>query len=119
METQVQSSADSAVKGLGHGQLYRLLLVLLFILAVTDGLVTRYVLDRGLGSESNPFLAGLVQGDQFMMLKIAGTGLAVLLLAHLYQRAPRILFGLANALVAGYTLIVWWNTLVVILSVSR
>jgi len=99
----------------GASRNQKLLLGTLFALSVADGWLTRYIITQGLGIEGNAWLTPLASSDALIAVKILGTALAASLLWQLYFRKPRIIQGVTAILVAWYTLIVWWNVLVVVL----
>lgn len=91
----------------------RLLLGSLFALSVADGFVTRFIITEGLGHEGNFWLAGLANSDALIAVKIAGTLLAIILLWLLHYRQPRPVLIVSVAVVCWYTLVVFWNVLIV------
>ena len=91
----------------------RLLLGALFALSVADGFVTRFIITQGLGSEGNFWLAGLANSDALILVKIVGTLLAISLLWLLHYRQPRPVMVVSVAVVCWYTLVVFWNILIV------
>ncbi|RJO62005.1 MAG: hypothetical protein C4542_05025 [Dehalococcoidia bacterium] len=93
----------------------RILLGALFALSVADGLVTRFIITEGLGSEGNIWLAGLASSDALILVKIVGTLLAISLLWILHYRKPRMVLIVTVAVVCWYTLVVFWNVFVVVL----
>jgi hypothetical protein len=93
----------------------RILLGALFCLSVADGIITRFIITEGLGSEGNFWLSGLASSDALIAVKIVGTLLSVYLLWVLHYRRPRLIIGVTIALVCWYTLVVFWNIFVVVM----
>ena len=92
----------------------RSLLGVLFSLSIADGLVTRFIITEGLGSEGNFWLAGLANSDALIAVKLVATLLVVYLLWQIHYRKPKLVLGFIIAMVCWYTLIVFWNILIVI-----
>jgi hypothetical protein len=92
----------------------RLLLGALFSLSVADGVVTRFIITEGLGSEGNSWLALLASSDALIAVKIVATLLAIILLWILHYRKPKLVLNVTIALVCWYTLVVFWNLFIVI-----
>lgn len=84
----------------------------LFSLVVADGLLTEFLVNQGIAWESNPFLAGLVGESSFLILKILGAGLAILILRDVSRRHHRIALSFTCFFVLIYSIIVYWNILV-------
>lgn len=110
-------TCPSVAKTTPDGRTQRLLLGALFSLSVADGQVTRFIITAGLGREGNSFLRELAASDALIAVKIVGTLLAIYLLWQLYSRQPGTIQGITTILVACYTLIVWWNVLVVVVAI--
>lgn len=93
----------------------RILLGALFSLSVADGLVTRFIITEGLGSEGNLWLAGLANSDALIAVKIVGTLLAIYLLWMMHYRRPGLVLGVTIVFVCWYTLVVFWNIFIVVM----
>jgi hypothetical protein len=89
------------------------LLVLLVLLIVLDGLLTILLINGGSATEGNPILQPLVGDASFMILKIAG---ALLLAAYLWLRFSKRAMVAAYIGIAGYSLVVMWNTSLIFLA---
>ena len=99
----------------------KLLIGIIAVLVVADGVITRFLITRELGTELNPFLKNLVMDEKFLWLKIIGGLLVALILWDISRRAIAkgrfrrltttlyVLFGL-------YLLIVLWNSIIIVLS---
>jgi hypothetical protein len=88
----------------------KLLLGVLILFVILDGLLTEFLLRRGVVREINPFLQPLVGDIGFMVLKVVGALLCALLLWDIYRRFPRMAVITTWIAVAGYGVIVVWNT---------
>ncbi len=86
------------------------LLFTLVAFVVLDGLLTELLLNRGLARESNPFLQPLVGDIGFMILKVVGALLCAFILWDIYKRFPRVAVITTWVAVAGYGIIVVWNS---------
>jgi hypothetical protein len=95
----------------------RLLLGTLFGLSVADGVITRFIINQGLGREGNLWLSHLASSDALIAVKIIGTLLAVCLLWMLYFRRPKLVMEVTIALVCWYTLVVFWNIFIVVAAI--
>ncbi len=85
------------------------LLALLILLNAADGVVTHYLLKFGLATEGNPFLLGVVGQPLFLVLKVAGILLCVMLLWDIHRRHRRLALWSTAAFVTSYLFIVLWN----------
>ena len=91
---------------------HRLLILLwgaLFSLVVADGLITEFLIAEGFAWELNPFLADLIGGSKFLILKILGAILAILILRDVSRKHHRIALAATCFFLFIYTLIVFWN----------
>jgi hypothetical protein len=85
------------------------LVLVLILLVIADGLISKFLTGAGMGQEGNPFLRIFIDGDQFMLLKVSGAVLAGILLLDFHRRHPRLAHASAVFLVAVYTAVVYWN----------
>ena len=85
------------------------LLGLLIGFEVLDGLLTHFLVRRGVGEEANPFLRPILLGDHFLLFKVCGGILAVFLLWRIYKRWPRVALICTSFFVVFYEVIVVWN----------
>jgi hypothetical protein len=94
----------------------RLLLYTLFALVVSDGLITTFLVTQGLGYEGNPFLQSLVTKEYFLLLKVFGVSFSALALFFIYKRHPKLSLITILYFVILYTIIVYWNASVVLVT---
>ncbi len=90
------------------------LLGALILLNVADGLLTDRIIKLEVGSESNPFLLGIVGEPSFIILKVAGVLLCALILWDINRRHPRLALIATSCFVAIYGGIVLWNLLLLV-----
>jgi hypothetical protein len=76
---------------------------------ILDGLLTEFLLNRGMAREVNPFLQPLVGDIGFMILKVVGALLVAFILWDVYRRFPKVAVIVTWVAVAGYGGIVLWN----------
>ena len=93
----------------------RLLLGALFCISVADGIITRFIISEGLGSEGNSWLSQLASSDALIAVKIIATLLAIFLLWRLHYRRPKLVLGVTIVMVCWYTLVVFWNISIVLM----
>lgn len=85
------------------------LLGLLAAFVISDGLLTYFLIESGLAREGNPFLVPIVGEGNFMVLKVVGTILCVLILWDIYRRFPKLALISTSCFVVAYGVIVLWN----------
>jgi len=85
------------------------LLGLLAGFTIADGLLTYFLIRYGLAREGNPFLVPIVGEDNFMVLKVVGTILCVIILWDIYKRFPKLALISTSFFVVAYGVIVIWN----------
>jgi Domain of unknown function (DUF5658) len=93
----------------------RLLLGTLFCLSVADGILTRFIISNGLGHEGNFWLSDLASSDALIGIKMLGTALAIYLLWRLHYVRPKLVMATTVAFVGWYTLVVFWNIIVIVI----
>lgn len=93
----------------------RLLLGTLFCLSVADGILTRFIISNGLGHEGNFWLSDLASSDALIGIKMLGTVLAIYLLWRLHYVRPKLVMATTVAFVGWYTLVVFWNIIVIVI----
>ena len=87
------------------------LLIIMLILIVVDGILTKNLIQRGIGTEANPFLINIVQTDDFLLWKLLG-GLLVCTLLHwgyLRIKDKKIMIKTTLTFIIMYVMIVAWN----------
>jgi hypothetical protein len=92
------------------------LLGTLVFFVILDGLLTELLVAQGIVREANPFLEPLVGDIGFMLLKVAGAGLCALILWDIYRHFPKTATITTWIAVAGYGIIVLWNTSLLIIA---
>lgn len=92
------------------------LTLLIFLLVLADGLISKFLTGNGLGQEINPFLQTIISSNNFLLLKAAGSLFVGLLLWDIFKRQPRIAFIVAASCVVFYTGILYWNLAVFFIS---
>ncbi len=88
------------------------LLGTLLSLVVADGIISQFLVKSGIGQEGNPFLKVLVAENDFLIVKMCGAIICILILWNKAKRLPRLVFILSSCLVALYTIILFWNIVV-------
>ena len=97
------------IKEIDKKRLFYLLLVILVVLVVTDGIITRFIIKNRLGTEANPLLQEWVQSDMLLIVKLAGSVLAALILWRLYLKSHKIVWILTSFFVVLYSILIIWN----------
>ncbi len=87
----------------------RYLLYVLFGLIVADGILSEYLVSHNLGRELNPVLSTLIGGDQFMLVKVCGALIVIILIWNLYKRRQGIAIIGSLCSLVFYTGIIYWN----------
>ena len=85
------------------------LLGTLLSLVVADGLISQFLVKSGLGQEGNPLLKVLVTESDFLIIKMCGAIICVLILWNIAKRSPRLIFIFSSCFVALYTALLLWN----------
>jgi hypothetical protein len=85
------------------------ILGLLIALVVSDGFMTDFLVENGLGSEGNPLLQPFVGGGNLLPLKAAGAFLSALILWDVHRRHPRLAMRISLFFAAFYTGVVYWS----------
>jgi hypothetical protein len=91
------------------------LLIFLVVFVILDGFLTRFLVDGGLGRESNPFLQPMVGENGFIILKAVGALVCAFILWDVYRHFPRVALIATRCFVIAYGIIVLWNTSLFIL----
>lgn len=84
-------------------------LIALISLVVSDGLISHFLVTRGLGREGNPFLQTLVGERNFLIIKVAAALICAVILWDMYRARPRMAWISTWCFVAAYSGIVIWN----------
>lgn len=85
------------------------LLGTLLSLVVADGIISQFLIKSGIGQEGNPFLKTIVTEGNFLIIKMCGAIVCVLVLWNMARRVPRLIFIVSVSLVSLYTAILFWN----------
>ena len=85
------------------------LLGALITLVVSDGLISYYLIQRGVAREVNPFLRTLIGEGNFLVVKVLGVLLAALILWDIYKQRPKLARISSLCFVVLYAGIVSWN----------
>ena len=95
----------------------RYVLCVLFGVIVADGLISQFLVTGGYGSERNPLLMSWVGGESFLAIKISAAFLVTLFLWIKYNANPRLVYMVAVVALGFYTIIVYWNLFVFLITV--
>lgn len=87
----------------------KLILGTLIALVVSDGLISNFLIRRGLAWEGNPLLETLVGGRLFLVIKVLGVLFCTVILWDIYKKWPRLALITSLCFVGLYAGIVFWN----------
>ena len=87
----------------------RYLLGALTTLVILDGLISHLLIKNGLAREANPFLATLVGGGNFLVIKVVGALLCAFILWDIYKHRPKLAVISSFCFTVVYAGIVLWN----------
>ena len=93
------------------------LLGTLLALVAADGIISQFLIEEGLGKEGNPFLRTLATDSNFLIIKMCGAIICVIILWNLVRRKQRLVFIFSSIVVFIYTAILFWNIGIYIASV--
>ena len=79
------------------------------VFEILDGVLTHFLVTGGLGRESNPFMLPLVGDANFLIVKVVGVFLCVLILWDAYKRSPKVALISTSCFVLFCGAIVLWN----------
>jgi hypothetical protein len=85
-------------------------------LIVADGVISQFLIKEGLGQEANPFLRTIATSSDFLIIKMCGAVLCVIILWNIAKRSPKLILVFSSFVVAIYTAILFWNIAVFIIS---
>jgi len=85
------------------------MLYALFGLVVADGILSNFLISHNLGWEWNPFLKTLVGGEQFLLIKVCGALLVMILMWNIYRKRPGMAVISSLCSLIFYTAIIYWN----------
>ena len=89
------------------------LLVSLGGVEVWDGIITHILAGSNLVSEANPLMAPIVKQGDFLLFKVIGAFLCVLILWYLYKWFPKVTLAVTSGIFVFYMAVVIWNLQVV------
>ncbi len=90
-------------------QQMKYVLCTLFWAIVADGMLSEFIVSRNLGREWNPLLKTLIGGEQFMLIKVCGALLVMILIWNIYRKRPGMAAISSLCSLVFYTAIVYWN----------
>ena len=85
------------------------LLILLSGFEISDGIITHFLVRNGLVQEGNPLVESIVMEGNFLLLKVIGVLLCVLILWGVYRRFPRVTLIATSSVVMFYGVVMAWN----------
>ena len=85
------------------------LLVLLSGFEISDGISTHFLVGNRLVQEGNPLMESIVREGNFLLLKVIGVLLSVLVLWCLYKPFPKVTLIAASSVVMFYGAVMAWN----------
>ncbi len=85
------------------------LLIALITFVILDGVLTEFLIGGGKAYEANAFLAPMIGGVGFMLLKVFGALFCALVLWDVYTRHQKLATIATWIAVVGYGCIVLWN----------
>jgi hypothetical protein len=93
----------------GRRKLFYLLLAMMSFV-ILDGVITEILIAQGKAYEANAFLAPMIGGISFMLLKVFGAVLCAVILWDISKRHEKLASIAAWIATVGYGIIVIWNT---------
>ena len=87
----------------------RYMLYVLFGLIVADGILSDFLISHNLGWEWNPLLKNMMGSDQFMLIKVCGALLVIILMWNIYRKQPSMAIISSLCALVFYTAIIYWN----------
>ena len=85
------------------------LLILLSVFEISDGILTHFLVRNGLVHEGNPLMQPIVMEGNFLLLKVIGVLLCVLVLWGVYKHIPRVALVTTSSIVIFYGVVMTWN----------
>lgn len=92
----------------------RILIGSLFAAVVADGIITEFLVHKGLAREGNPFLTYWVVEDEFLFIKILGGLLVTLYLWDINRRHQALSIFFSSVFLTAYVFIIIWNLLLLL-----
>ncbi len=85
------------------------LLILLSGFEISAGIITHFLVRNGLVREGNPLMEAIIREGNFLLLKVIGLLLCVLILWGVYKRFPRVTLIATSSVVMFYGAVMAWN----------
>jgi len=83
---------------------------------ILDGIVTHVLVGNNLVQEANPLMAPIVKQGGFLLFKVIGAILCVIILWYLYKRFPKVTLAATSSIFVFYMAVIIWNLQVVLSS---
>ncbi|UCE98272.1 MAG: hypothetical protein JSV74_02805 [Dehalococcoidia bacterium] len=93
------------------------LLCSLLALVVADGIISQFLIEEGLGREGNPLLKTIATNSDFLIIKMCGAVMSVIILWNMAKRNPKLVLISSTIFVLVYTVILFWNISIYIMSI--
>ena len=78
-------------------------------LEISDGVITQFLVGNGLIQEGNPLMKSIVREGNFLMFKVVGVLLCLLILWKIYRHFPRLTLIATSSVVLFYGVVLVWN----------
>jgi Domain of unknown function (DUF5658) len=85
------------------------LLAAMMGLMIADGLITQFLVNRGISTEGNPIMRPLVGDVRFIIMKVLGAILCSIILWDIYKRRAKLVLISTSCIAGCYGIIVIWN----------
>ena len=89
----------------------------LLALVVSDGIISQFMIEEGVGREGNPLLKTIATDSDFLIIKMCGAILSVIILWNMAKRKPTLVLRSSAIFVLIYTAILFWNISLYIISI--
>jgi hypothetical protein len=89
----------------------------LLALVVADGIISQFLIEEGLGREGNPLLKTIATDSDFLIIKMCGAVMSVIILWNMARRNPKLVSISSTIFVLFYTAILFWNLSIYIVSI--
>ncbi|UCG54729.1 MAG: hypothetical protein JSV32_00470 [Dehalococcoidia bacterium] len=89
----------------------------LLALVVADGIISQFLIEEGLGREGNPLLKTIATDSDFLIIKMCGAVISVIILWNMARRKPKLVLISSSIFVLIYTAILFWNISLYIVSI--
>ena len=85
------------------------LLILMSGFEISDGIITHFLVRNSLVQEANLLVEPIVREGNFLLLKVTGVLLCVLILWRMYKYIPRVIVIITSSIVMFYGAVMAWN----------